>query len=143
MFFVRQIHAITCDMRVRFCKCMLLSSSGSGKSLNLENMSKTNCCCLLLKYFLFQENFGSSLSVMMKALNDLQRKGDLLVKEVKKQKTALDEVNSQILTSQQNLTTVNQKIKSKELHLSKINTSILQSKKLMEDLGKQHAFSQT
>ena len=98
---------------------------------------------MLLKYFLFQENFGSSLSVMMKALNDLQRKGDLLVKEVKKQKTALDEVNSQILTSQQNLTTVNQKIKSKELHLSKINTSILQSKKLMEDLGKQHAFSQT
>ena len=124
---------------------MHASSSGSGKSLNLENFPQhvKHKLLLVAKIFTFQENFGSSLSVMMKALNDLQRKGDLLVKEVKKQKTALDEVNSQILTSQQNLTTVNQKIKSKELHLSKINTSILQSKKLMEDLGKQHAFSQT
>ena len=93
-----------------------------------------------LSILLLQENFGSNLSVMMTALSDLQKKGDILVTEVRKQKNTLDSLNSEIKKSESNLASLATVIKSKEQHLSKINTNILKSQKSIENLGKICAF---
>ena len=83
----------------------------------------------------FEEHFGSGLSVMMKALTDLQAKGDLLVKEITKQKQTLDDLQSKIRSSQSNLTKVNTMIDSKESFLSRLQKKILQSQKDFTELG--------
>ena len=72
---------------------------------------------------------------MMKALTDLQAKGDLLVKEITKQKTTLDDLQSRIQLSESNLTKVNNMINSKESFLSRLQMKILQSQKDFTDLG--------
>ena len=77
---------------------------------------------------------------MMTALSDLQKKGDILVTEVRKQKNTLDSLNSEIKKSESNLASLATVIKSKEQHLSKINTNILKSQKSIENLGKICAF---
>ena len=83
----------------------------------------------------FEEHFGSGLSVMMKALTDLQAKGDLLVKEITKQKQTLDDLQSKIRSSESNLTKVNTMIDSKESFLSRLQIKILQSQKDFTELG--------
>ena len=83
----------------------------------------------------FQENFGSSLSVMMKALQNLQAKGDLLVTEIDKQKKTLDTLDSKIGASSQNLTKINNLLNSKQSVLSKIDSKILKSQKEYDKLG--------
>ena len=83
----------------------------------------------------FQENFGSSLSVMMKALQNLQAKGDLLVTEIDKQKKTLDTLDSKIGASSQNLTKINNLLTSKQSVLSKIDSKILNSQKEYDKLG--------
>ena len=72
---------------------------------------------------------------MMKALTDLQAKGDLLVKEITKQKTTLDDLQSRIQLSESNLTKVNNMINNKESFLSRLQMKILQSQKDFTDLG--------
>ena len=72
---------------------------------------------------------------MMKALTDLQAKGDLLVKEITKQKTTLDDLQSRIRASETNLTKVNNMIDNKESFLSRLQMKILQSQKDFTDLG--------
>ena len=88
-----------------------------------------------LKSFCFEEHFGSGLSVMMKALTDLQAKGDLLVKEITKQKETLDDLQAKIRSSESNLTKVNTMIDSKESFLSRLQKKILQSQKDFAELG--------
>ena len=83
----------------------------------------------------FEEYFGSGLSTMMKALTDLQAKGDLLVKEITKQKQTLDDLQSKIRSSESNLTKVNTMIDSKESFLSRLQIKILQSQKDFTELG--------
>ena len=83
----------------------------------------------------FQEKFGSSLSVMMKALQDLQTKGDLLAVEIQKQKETLEILNSKLLTSSQNLTKTNKLISSREKYLTKIEANIQNSQKIVDSLG--------
>ena len=72
---------------------------------------------------------------MMKALTDLQAKGDLLVKEITKQKTTLDDLQSRIQLSESNLTKVNNMINNKESFLSRMQMKIIQSQKDFTDLG--------
>ena len=72
---------------------------------------------------------------MMKALTDLQAKGDLLVKEITKQKQTLDDLQSKIRSSESNLTKVNTMIDSKESFLSRLQIKILQSQKDFTELG--------
>ena len=72
---------------------------------------------------------------MMKALTDLQAKGDLLVKEITKQKDTLDDLQVKIRSSQNNLTKVNTMIDSKESFLSRLQKKILQSQKDFAELG--------
>lgn len=72
---------------------------------------------------------------MMKALTDLQAKGDLLVKEITKQKETLDDLQSRIRSSESNLTKVNTMIDSKESFLSRLQKKILQSQKDFAELG--------
>ena len=71
----------------------------------------------------------------MKALTDLQAKGDLLVKEITKQKQTLDDLQSKIRSSESNLTKVNTMIDSKESFLSRLQIKILQSQKDFTELG--------
>ena len=75
---------------------------------------------------------------MMKALTDLQAKGDLLVKEIIKQKTTLNDLQSRIRASETNLTKVNNMIDNKESFLSRLQMKILQSQKDFTDLGDLH-----
>ena len=84
---------------------------------------------------MFQDHLGPGLSVMMKALTDLQAKGDLLVTEIKKQKNTLDDLQSKILASKVNLTKVNTMVNNKESSLSRLHTKILQSQKDFTRLG--------
>ena len=101
-------------------------------------MSVSLCVCHIIScnlIFCFKEHFGSGLSVMMKALTDLQAKGDLLVKEITKQKTTLDDLKSRIHASETNLTKVNNMIDNKESFLSRLQMKILQSQKDFTDLG--------
>ena len=72
---------------------------------------------------------------MMKALTDLQAKGDLLVKEITKQKDTLDDLQAKIRSSENNLTKVNTMIDSKESFLSRLQKKILQSQKDFAELG--------
>ena len=71
----------------------------------------------------------------MKALTDLQAKGDLLVKEITKQKETLDDLQAKIRSSESNLTKVNTMIDSKESFLSRLQKKILQSQKDFAELG--------
>ena len=66
---------------------------------------------------------------MMKALQNLQAKGDLLVTEIDKQKKTLDTLDSKIGASSQNLTKINNLLTSKQSVLSKIDSKILKSQK--------------
>ena len=77
---------------------------------------------------------------MMKALTDLQAKGDLLVKEIIKQKTTLNDLQSRIRASETNLTKVNNMIDNKESFLSRLQMKILQSQKDFTDLGDLHIY---
>ena len=76
----------------------------------------------------------------MKALTDLQAKGDLLVKEIIKQKTTLNDLQSRIRASETNLTKVNNMIDNKESFLSRLQMKILQSQKDFTDLGDLHIY---
>ena len=73
---------------------------------------------------------------MMKALTDLQEKGDLLVEEITKQKQTLDDLQTKIRSSESTLTHVNSMINSKESFLSRLQTKILKSQKDFTELGK-------
>ena len=77
---------------------------------------------------------------MMKGLTDLQAKGDLLVKEIIKQKTTLNDLQSRIRASETNLTKVNNMIDNKESFLSRLQMKILQSQKDFTDLGDLHIY---
>ena len=72
---------------------------------------------------------------MMKALQNLQAKGDLLVTEIDKQKKTLDTLDSKISVSSQNLTKINNLLNSKQSVLSKIDSKILKSQKDYDKLG--------
>ena len=76
----------------------------------------------------------------MKGLTDLQAKGDLLVKEIIKQKTTLNDLQSRIRASETNLTKVNNMIDNKESFLSRLQMKILQSQKDFTDLGDLHIY---